>query len=191
MTDSAAPADEPRAVRLMNTLRSERGTLRDDLATPQAAAEWLADVGLPVSGSPVDARPLVDLRTALRALAAHVTHDDRPAPGEQADVQDALTLVNRLTGARPHAHLVLDAGRIAQALPTPGPHLDDALTALAAEASALLTTPGADRLRACHGPRCVLFFVQDHPRREWCTPACGDRARAARYYRRRRAASAG
>jgi predicted RNA-binding Zn ribbon-like protein len=41
-------------------------------------------------------------------------------------------------------------------------------------------------LRACYAPGCVLYFVQDHPRREWCSTACGNRVRAARHYRRHR-----
>ncbi|MGW3040938.1 CGNR zinc finger domain-containing protein [Kitasatospora sp. NPDC001159] len=45
-------------------------------------------------------------------------------------------------------------------------------------------------LRACHGPGCVQFFVKDHPRREWCGPGCGNRARAARHYHRQRGHSA-
>ena len=46
---------------------------------------------------------------------------------------------------------------------------------------------GSDpQLRACLAPGCVLYFVKDHPRREWCGPACGNRARAARHYRRHR-----
>src|SRR2546429_545268 len=36
---------------------------------------------------------------------------------------------------------------------------------------------------------CVLYFVKDHPRREWCSAACGNRARAARHYSRHRAAT--
>jgi predicted RNA-binding Zn ribbon-like protein len=42
-------------------------------------------------------------------------------------------------------------------------------------------------LRACLAPRCVLYFVKDHPRRAWCSTACGNRERAARHYARRRA----
>ncbi|PZF91885.1 hypothetical protein C1I99_22640 [Micromonospora deserti] len=34
----------------------------------------------------------------------------------------------------------------------------------------------------------MLYFVADPPRREWCSVACGNRARAARYYRRHREA---
>jgi predicted RNA-binding Zn ribbon-like protein len=36
-------------------------------------------------------------------------------------------------------------------------------------------------------PNCVLFFIKDHPRREWCSPGCGNRARVAHHYDRHRA----
>jgi predicted RNA-binding Zn ribbon-like protein len=32
----------------------------------------------------------------------------------------------------------------------------------------------------------VLYFVKTHPRREWCSVACGNRVRAARHYQRGR-----
>ncbi|HEY3005705.1 MAG TPA: CGNR zinc finger domain-containing protein [Kribbellaceae bacterium] len=38
--------------------------------------------------------------------------------------------------------------------------------------------------RACYAPGRVLYFVTGHPRREWCSTACGNRARAARHYAR-------
>jgi len=53
----------------------------------------------------------------------------------------------------------------------------------------LLTGPGRDALRACLAPNCLLFFAKDHPRRQWCSPACGNRARVARHYRRHRGGS--
>jgi CGNR zinc finger len=51
----------------------------------------------------------------------------------------------------------------------------------------LPTEPDATKLRACHAPGCVLYFVKSHPRRAWCSEACGNRARAARHYERVRA----
>ena len=51
--------------------------------------------------------------------------------------------------------------------------------------------PGPPQLRACLGPGCVLYFVQQHPRREWCSAGCGNRARVARHYHRHRSLSAG
>ncbi|MDR6317410.1 putative RNA-binding Zn ribbon-like protein [Actinoplanes couchii] len=57
---------------------------------------------------------------------------------------------------------------------------------MADEAIALFTGAARDDLRACPGPGCVLHFVRDSPRREWCSPGCGNRARAARHYARSR-----
>ena len=64
---------------------------------------------------------------------------------------------------------------------------DVVLGAIAASAIELLGGPHAGELRACGAPGCVLMFVKDHPRREWCSPACGNRARQARHYARSRA----
>ena len=40
----------------------------------------------------------------------------------------------------------------------------------------LITGPAAEQLRACEAPGCVLMFAKDHPRRTWCSAACGNRA---------------
>ncbi|MEB3963026.1 CGNR zinc finger domain-containing protein, partial [Streptomyces kunmingensis] len=61
----------------------------------------------------------------------------------------------------------------------------DLLTAaLARAALAFLTGPDRQRLRACHAPRCVRYFLKEHPRQEWCRPSCGNRARVARHHER-------
>jgi len=46
--------------------------------------------------------------------------------------------------------------------------------------------PERARLRACPAPRCVRYFVKEHPRQEWCKPSCGNRARVSRHYHRAR-----
>ena len=58
------------------------------------------------------------------------------------------------------------------------------LAELARAGVALLGGPDRQRLQVCHAPGCGLFFVKQHPRREWCSTACGNRARAARHYSR-------
>jgi predicted RNA-binding Zn ribbon-like protein len=66
-----------------------------------------------------------------------------------------------------------------------GPSFAGSVSRLAREGADVL----ADRsrpLRACHAPGCGLFFVQNHQRRRWCSTGCGNRVRAARYYRRHR-----
>ena len=61
---------------------------------------------------------------------------------------------------------------------------DIVLAAIAADAIDLLTGPHRHELRTCGAPRCVLMFLTDHPRREWCSDRCGNRARQARHYER-------
>ncbi|MFG1750655.1 ABATE domain-containing protein [Streptosporangium sandarakinum] len=61
-----------------------------------------------------------------------------------------------------------------------------ARAALASAAIAFLAGPRRELLRACPAPRCVLYFVREHARQEWCSVACGNRARAARHYRQHR-----
>ncbi len=46
------------------------------------------------------------------------------------------------------------------------------LPALLARATlAFLASPDRSRLHACHAPRCVRYFVKEHPRQEWCKPS--------------------
>jgi len=49
-----------------------------------------------------------------------------------------------------------------------------------------LAGPDRARLRACPAARCVKYFLQDDPRQLWCSPACGNRERVNRAYRKRR-----
>ncbi|MGO4751944.1 CGNR zinc finger domain-containing protein, partial [Streptomyces sp. 2MCAF27] len=62
---------------------------------------------------------------------------------------------------------------------------DRLVAALARDAIGFLAGPERERLRACPAPRCVRYFVKDHPRQEWCKPSCGNRARVARHHHRR------
>jgi predicted RNA-binding Zn ribbon-like protein len=193
---------EPLPVRLLNTLWAERGNLRDDLATPADVLAWLHVNGFPTkSADPSRLNAVVELRAALRTVADHLTRDDRvsasPIDSEDlhhpsdprvvaaaGDVAAALTLITEHSALAPTGHLALVDGQVRWSVPPPGPAAQDALAIIAATAATLFTGPDAARLRACHGPRCVLYFVQDHPRRQWCSLACGNRARAARHYRR-------
>lgn len=67
----------------------------------------------------------------------------------------------------------------------PGTNL---IAALAGAVIGFLSGPLRARLRTCLAPGCVLYFVKEHGRQEWCSTVCGNRARAARHYRRHRAA---
>jgi len=125
------------------------------------------------------------LRDALRRLAGYVTRDTRPAAASaMTDVAAALDLVNATAAEVPAPRLVLLDGRL-----EPGTHQGPSpaatgLARVAEQAVALFGGEEAGRLRACYAPGCVLYFVKTHPRRAWCSVACGNRVRAARHYQR-------
>jgi predicted RNA-binding Zn ribbon-like protein len=176
----------------MNTVRADRSGVHDTLTTPADLARWLTGAGLTTAELPVTAADLhaaVGLRDALRRLAALMTDDTRPAAqSAQPDIEAAVGVVNRAAAHAPRAALqVSDSGLSRRPPPAPA-DTGTALALVAAEAVELLTGPDTV-LNACHAPGCVLYFVRDHPRREWCSTACGNRARAARHYRRHRSAS--
>ena len=87
-------------------------------------------------------------------------------------------LARALGGSAPAADLSAVANRVARIPWWERRALDAAVR--------LFTGPERESLRACHAPGCVLYFVKSHPRREWCSVACGNRVRAARHYQRAR-----
>ncbi|HEY0937513.1 MAG TPA: CGNR zinc finger domain-containing protein, partial [Trebonia sp.] len=80
--------------------------------------------------------------------------------------------------------LTLRDGRLEPGPAAAGAPVTAGLAQVAALAVELLGGPGAGELRACYAPGCVLYFVKTHPRREWCSVACGNRTRAARHYQK-------
>jgi predicted RNA-binding Zn ribbon-like protein len=187
--------DEPAPVRLMNTIWADTAGVHDDLTTPAALRDWLVAVDPRYAGAAAeDPRPdeLAEaklLRDALRRLAALVTDDARPAAQSPVEnVDDAVAVVNRAVTQLPHAELVIQGGRLHRDRPAPASPVSVALAELAHDSIDVLTGPEATKMRACQAPRCLLYFVRSHPRREWCSETCGNRARAARHYRRIRAA---
>ena len=188
---------EPAPVRLMNTVWADRHGVYDALISRGDLAGWLAATGLAARGSPLNDDDLArfrDLRDALRRLAALVTADDA-RPAAESAIPDATAAVAVLNAAavavNPAApRLQLLGGALTRDAAPSGPPAAVARAALAAQALELLTGETSPRLRACQAPGCVLYFLKDHPRREWCSTACGNRARAASYYHRHRPATA-
>jgi predicted RNA-binding Zn ribbon-like protein len=186
---------EPAPVRLMNTIWADTAGVHDDLTTPAALHDWLVTVdhryaadalGNPRPDELAEAKLL---RDSLRRLAAFSTDDPRPAAQSPVDsVDDAVAAVNRAITHLPHAQLVMLGGRLHSDRPAPTSPTRVALSELAHDSIDMLTGPSATKLRACQAPGCVLYFLRSHPRREWCSEICGNRARAARHYRRIRAA---
>jgi predicted RNA-binding Zn ribbon-like protein len=196
-TSAATPAerawvlpDEPLPVRLMSTIWAGQDGIHDDLSTTAALDEWLDAVGMDRAGTHATGHELAKaraLRDAVRRLAGYVTQDTRPAAvSAMTDVAAALDLVNSTAAELPAPRLALRDGRLelgAHRGPSP---VTTRLAQVAEQAVQLLSGAEAVRLRVCYAPGCVLYFMKTHPRREWCSVACGNRVRAARHYQRAR-----
>lgn len=178
--------DEPRPVLLMNTVWANRSQVHDDLTTVSGLREFL---GVPADQG--DLTAFRALRQALRDLAGVLTEDTR-AVAQDRDLERAVGEVNRAArSARQWPQLAVHDGELLRHNESEGTPARQALASIAAEAVELFTGENRVLLRACYAPGCVLYFVKDHPRREWCSPSCGNRVRAARHYRRNRGESPG
>ncbi|ARQ68221.1 CGNR zinc finger domain-containing protein [Streptomyces marincola] len=206
LTPGPAAPGHRLALALAVTVRHDgHGGVADDLLAPEGLTAWVrAHAGalgadLDTAAFTADPRALETvrgLRAAVRSLFAHAVRPGPPSPADAhrlLPVADAVARLNAAAAqvpvapalhwpphaARPASHTVAIGGR------------DDAerlAAALARDAIAFLAGPERVLLRACQGPRCVRYFVKDHPRQEWCKPSCGNRARVARHHSRRRAA---
>ncbi len=194
---------EPLPVELMNTIWADRDGVHEALDTPPATAAWLraiadrADLTTPGLTGWLDtaAAPALEalhedlrsLRDAVRRVAARRTDDPRSAAVGPLDAARAIATLNRYAADNP-TWPVLE-----WPLDVDEPHASSAssaepgstVVADLARATITLLDAGSDaKLRACQAPGCVLYFVKNHQRREWCSDGCGNRARQARYYRR-------
>lgn len=177
---------QPKAVRLMNTLWADRTSVHDSLETLAHLQLWAerADIGDgQVDESDLDLAR--ELRDALRRLAADATHDDRRgAVSANVDSQAALAVTNRfLADCTPLLRHEPGQAFSRGWREVGASSFRRELAALALEGADLLAGQG---LRACGGPGCVLYFHRSHSRREWCSAECGNRARVARHYQRKR-----
>jgi predicted RNA-binding Zn ribbon-like protein len=202
---SAPVLGEAPAVELMNTVWADRDGAHDALATPGQALAWLriirdrlaprpaaVDAWLD-SAQPGDATAVAhrlrELRDGLRRLAAEATGDPRPAAvSATPDRRAALLTLDHACAAAPTWSSLrwVDGQEPSRELHTDAPPEKAIVAELAEQAVELFTGEPARRLRACLAPGCVLYFVKQHPRREWCSAGCGNRARVARHYQRHR-----
>ena len=180
--------DEPIAIELHNTIYAVGGTAVDGLADAASRQAWLE--GLAARLPDCDGRPgqwprhedLLALRNAVR-VALHA------AVGRAAHDAVALEEINHASARAPRSPAAKwrpDADPVAATDYHGASRADLVIGALAADAIDLLTSPRRHDLRACGAPGCILMFLKDHPRREWCSNTCGNRARQARHYQRAR-----
>ena len=177
---------EQLAVAFANTVYAVRGRRGDAIDSEEGLLAFVHEhrdaLGEPLASADAETVAEVrELRDAVRALCRAAVDGDGP-PAE------ALALLNETSVAAPVA-VTLDWHAAQRGLRVQQAHSDRAVCTraqLAAATAALLGGPLGAALRACDGPRCVQYLLQDQPRRSFCSDGCSTRARAARYYARHR-----
>jgi len=179
------------SVDFVNTRYAFRGRPRDSIATPAELLGWLRsrpDISGPVGPAPdlpddVDPEEMATFRALRDAIGGLFRAAAQHSVGAPADVAQ-LNRTARMAPSTPV--LVTRDGGYATVEHSGETGLAAALGAIARDAVHLLGGGSYGDLHACHGPGCVLLFVTTDARRAWCSPACGNRARVARHYRRHR-----
>jgi predicted RNA-binding Zn ribbon-like protein len=184
------------ALELASTIRHDgQGGVADDLDTDAAFAAWLekqADLlgAVDVVSSTEAREEVVALRRAVRSLFARAVRPGSPSSADAARLLDPAVARDQLNAASAAVFRApqLDWPDDADPRLSQDETDTDATTKLLAELAratiGFLTSDDRERLRACPAPRCVRYFVKEHPRQEWCKPSCGNRARVSRYYQR-------
>lgn len=188
LADGGAPVlGEPLPLELGNATYATRGILRDGLTTPVHLGAWLRDVRSRLSTRLTDAQLLTcttedlamarDLRDCIRALADAAVRGTRPLASTVAALNAHVRAAPRWRELSWHAEpAVIEKSKV--------PGVKQALGEIAAQAVDLFSGPDREQIRACPAPGCVLYFLRQHARREWCSATCGNRVRAARHYDR-------
>lgn len=180
--------DEPLAIELHNTLYAVGGQAIDGLADQPAADVWLDDLAhrLPQADLPSGAWPTVAEVVALREVVGAALHAAVDAGAQDPVALEAINAASARAASAPMARWRPDAHPELGTTFVTATRADVVLGAFAADAVELLTGPRWEDLRACGAPGCVLLYLKNHPRRAWCSNACGNRARQARHYQRAR-----
>jgi len=179
----------PLPLELANTRYLTRGHSRDGVATAELLGAWLGRVRsrlripltdeslLMISDAQVsDAR---DLRDCIHSLATATADHSRP----DADTLDRLNRHTRAARLWTELHWNASAHGTLRTSAAP---VTAAICEIATHTVELFAGSRAADISPCGAPNCILYFVKDHARREWCSPACGNRVRAARHYERHR-----
>lgn len=188
-------SDTRLALDLALTIRHDgHGGVADDLAEPAGLTAWVRahPEAVPDAAGYVaadtDLTAVRELRAAVRALFARAVRPGEPSPADAArlmPVPAAVELLNATAARAPSVPVLRWADGSEPTVDRRALHGEGELTAALAQATiGFLAGPDRERLRACHGPRCVRYFIKEHPRQEWCKPSCGNRARVARHHER-------
>jgi predicted RNA-binding Zn ribbon-like protein len=165
---------------------AERGTSDlEHLRTPEDLADWVERsrlVDAPAAVTETDLTRSREVRDAMFRLIAARIDGVRPPVADRA-------MVNALAAEGGRQVSLGGDGKVRWRGDVPA-----ILADLARDCLSLFADPDGEDLRWCADPRCTRPFVdrsRGH-RRRWCgMKGCGDRAKAAAYRARRRAAAEG
>ncbi|MER6184738.1 ABATE domain-containing protein [Streptomyces sp. NPDC001652] len=183
------------ALDLALTVRHDgHGGVADDLDEPAGLTTWVRahpDVvpdAAAYEAADAELTAVRELRAAVRALFARAVRPGEPSPADAAQllpVPRAVELLNAAAARTPTVPVLRWSDGSGPSVRRRAVRGEADLSAVLAQAViGFLTGPDRERLRACHAPRCVRYFIKEHPRQEWCKPACGNRARVARHHER-------
>jgi predicted RNA-binding Zn ribbon-like protein len=194
-TGSAGGADL--ALDLLNTLGPLEGSEGDRLGRPADVLDWLDAHGLArervasLRASPAEAALLL---TEVRRLRDELARALDAFRGQRTLSPAAVYGIDRLLRAgRVSRRLRAVAGRAELVEEVLGTVPAAVLAPVALAAAELLTRADPRRVRRCAAPNCGAWFLDTSKggRRKWCSMAtCGNRAKAAKHRKRRRAGSA-
>ena len=180
----AKTAPEPLRLvqRFVNSVDLESG--EDELTSPDALRDWLAERGLMEGGGKVsaaDLRRALDVREGLRAVLRH----NNGLPLDE-------TRVERLDGAvrRAGVRVRFTPGRDPELVPD-AEGVDGAIGQLMAIVASAVEHGHWERLKACPREECEWAFYDNSKNRSgrWCSmEACGNIEKARAFRERRRSA---
>jgi predicted RNA-binding Zn ribbon-like protein len=171
----------PLAVDLANTVVITGSKSVDLLATDKELRTW---IGAERSRYPVveAARGRLDdvrlLRETVRSLL-FAAAEDRPLPA------DGIGAINDLSSRSARWPILHEGGAIGMR----DASNDEFTKFRGAVARSVIEILGGDdgqKLSVCGAPSCGMLFIATNERQNWCSPACGNRARVARYAARSR-----
>jgi len=125
----------------------------------------------------------IELRESLYRIYLATISGETPGRG------DLEVLDRELAEAQAHLRVVPAEGRFAWRFHDGGDRLDRVLWEIVDDAADLLSSDDLDRVKECRGRSCTWLFLDEsrNRSRRWCDMGdCGNRAKARRYYRRRR-----
>jgi len=184
--------DQPFAVQLAATLKPKGDSVFDELTDTHAVEEWLGAIGVQLDDrrlSPEQAQNVRRLRSAIRRVFAQATSDTRPHTADDLDLPAAIETINEAAAGSPARKLVATAGELSTDNGRPLRTVEAAMASFASDAIDIAGGSDRDKIRACYAPNCLHFFLARNAGREWCSPTCGNRVRAARHYSKTRGSS--